>query len=155
MRFAEANEIPFQMPTLISLWRRKADTMDKKRGSGKTSPGVSGRKKIEDSGMIFDMPSCGGCRTCELACSFHHTGEFIPSVSSLRVLDREDGPGYRVLLVTENCGESIACDGCKNLDVPLCIEYCKEMDDLGKILLRFQSLRDPVNRVVSKDKERR
>jgi Fe-S-cluster-containing hydrogenase component 2 len=91
--------------------------------------------------MIFDMPSCGGCRTCELACSFHHTGEFIPSVSSLKVLDKEDGPGYRVLLISEDVGESIACDGCKKLDVPLCIEYCKEMDDLGKILLSFDEKR--------------
>src|SRR4030042_3910750 len=127
------------------LWRREADTMDGKRRSGKASPGVPDRKKIEDSGMVFDMCSCGGCRTCELACSFHHTGEFIPSVSSLRVLDREDGPGYRGLLITESCGEGIACDGCKNLDVPLCMEYCKEMDDLGKILLTFQSPPGPSN----------
>ena len=92
-------------------------------------------------GIIFDMSSCGGCRTCELACSFHHTKEFIPSVSSLKVLDREEGPGYRVLLVTESGGESFACDGCKGLDVPLCMEYSKEMDDLGKILLGFEEER--------------
>ena len=112
--------------------------MTKEHAIEKVSGGMAERKGIEDSGIIFDMSSCGGCRTCELACSFHHTQEFIPSVSSLKVLPKEEGPGYQVLLVTESRGKSIACDGCKDLDVPLCMEYCKEMDDLGKILLRFE-----------------
>jgi Fe-S-cluster-containing dehydrogenase component len=112
--------------------------MTKEKTIGKAPGRRTEGKGIGDSGIIFDMPSCGGCRTCELACSFHHTKEFIPSVSSLKVLAREEGPGYQVLLVTESCGESMACDGCKDLDVPLCMEYCKEMDDLGKILLSFE-----------------
>jgi Fe-S-cluster-containing hydrogenase component 2 len=112
--------------------------MTKEHVIEKVSGGMAERKGVEDSGILYDMPSCGGCRTCELACSFHHTQEFIPSVSSLKVLSKEEGPGYRVLLITESRGKSIACDGCKGLDVPLCMEYCKEMDDLGKILLSFE-----------------
>ena len=112
--------------------------MSKEKTIGKTPGRRTEGKGIGDSGIIFDMASCGGCRTCELACSFHHTKEFIPSVSSLKVLARDEGPGYQVLLVTESGGASVACDGCKDLDVPLCMEYCKEMDDLGKILLSFE-----------------
>ena len=112
--------------------------MTKEETIGKTSGRMTKSKGAGDSGVLFEMASCGGCRTCELACSFHHTQEFIPSVSSLKVLDKENGPGYRVLLVRESSGESIPCDLCKNLDVPLCMEYCREMDDLGKILLRFE-----------------
>jgi Fe-S-cluster-containing hydrogenase component 2 len=115
--------------------------MSKEHAIGKASGGVTERKGAEGSGVVFDMPSCGGCRTCELACSFHHTQEFIPSVSSLKVLSKEEGPGYQVLLVAESRGKNIACDGCKGLDVPLCMEYCKEMDDLGKILLTFEERR--------------
>jgi len=87
-----------------------------------------------DNVMIFDMPSCGGCSTCELACSFHHKGEFIPSVSSIKISAKDDGHGCQVLLVVESDGQRMACDDCKDLDVPLCIEHCKESDDLGKIL---------------------
>jgi Fe-S-cluster-containing hydrogenase component 2 len=89
--------------------------------------------------MKFDMSSCGGCRTCELACSFHHTGEFIPTASSLKVLEKKEGPGYVVILKEEAEGGSYACDGCEGIDIPLCIEYCREMDDLYKILEQFKA----------------
>ena len=98
-------------------------------------------KRIENKGIVFDMPSCGGCRTCEMACSFHHTGEFAPALSSLVVLDKEDGPGCEVLLMTESDGQRIACDGCEGLEIPLCMEYCRESDDLWKILQEFEETR--------------
>lgn len=87
--------------------------------------------------MRFDMPSCGGCRTCEMACSFHHRGEFAPTFSSLVIVDKEDAPGCDVLIVDGPQGERIACDGCEKLDMPLCVEHCKESDDLWKILQAF------------------
>ena len=89
--------------------------------------------------MKFDMPSCGGCRTCELACSFHHTGEFNPTSSSLQVLEKKEGPGYVVILREEAEGGTYACDGCEGIDIPLCIEYCREIDDLYKILEKFNA----------------
>ena len=88
--------------------------------------------------MKFDMPTCGGCRTCELACSYHHTGEFIPAVSSLKVVEKTEGPGYAVVVKEERDAEGYACDGCKGLDIPLCVEYCREVDDLYKILQEFE-----------------
>jgi len=91
--------------------------------------------------MEFDMPSCGGCRTCEMACSFHHRGEFIPAASSLKILEKKEGPGYRVFLREEGDGSSFACDGCEGLDIPLCVEYCRELDDLYKILQEFEAKR--------------
>lgn len=89
--------------------------------------------------MKFDMSSCGGCRTCEMACSFHHTGKFMPSVSSLVIVDKEDGPGCEVMLIRESDGTRMACDGCDGLDVPLCMDYCREIDDLGEILFEFDA----------------
>ena len=86
---------------------------------------------------ISDMPSCGGCRTCELACSFRHKGEFSPVLSSLKVLDKRESPGFLVSLVSENEGQRLACDGCKGYGVPLCMQYCKQMEDLEKILKEF------------------
>ena len=87
--------------------------------------------------MIFEMASCGGCRTCEIACSFKHTGEFAPAISSIKILDKPDELGFCVSLITESSGRTRACDGCKELDEPLCIQYCVKSEDLKKILNEF------------------
>jgi len=87
--------------------------------------------------MKFNMPTCGGCRTCEIACSFRHTGEFTPAVSSIKILDKGNEPGFVVSLFEEDKGLNRACDGCKELEVPLCMQYCRERDELEKILEEF------------------
>ena len=92
--------------------------------------------------MIFEMPSCGGCRTCEIACSFKHTTEFIPSISSIKILDKQEEPGFLVFLAEEKTGQNLPCDGCKGLEVPLCMEYCRRSEDLGRILEKFAQKRN-------------
>jgi Fe-S-cluster-containing dehydrogenase component len=112
--------------------------MEKALNCGESNGKVIDFWEAGDTGIIFDMPECGGCRTCEMACSFHHTKKFTPSISSLKVIDKEEGPGYRVVLVAKKIHERIACDGCKDLNVPLCVAHCKENDDLMDILIRFE-----------------
>jgi Fe-S-cluster-containing hydrogenase component 2 len=90
--------------------------------------------------MKFDMPTCGGCRTCEMACSFRHKGAFVPSISSIKILDKDDGPGFIVLLVERGNGGNMVCDGCKNVDVPYCMQFCKRSEDLEKILKEFSEM---------------
>lgn len=87
--------------------------------------------------MMFEMSSCGGCRTCEMACSFHHKGEFIPAISSIKIVDRKNDAGFLVLLVEESDGQSVACDGCGELDIPLCMQYCQKSEDLRGILKKY------------------
>lgn len=89
--------------------------------------------------MVFDMPSCGGCRTCEIACSFHHRADFVPAVSSLKVLEKSGGAGYVVLLRESADGLGMACDFCSGEEVPWCVRYCRESDDLLNILAQFQA----------------
>ena len=84
--------------------------------------------------MIFDLPNCGGCRTCEVMCSFHHLGIFKPIVSSIKIIDKENKPGFFVMIADKNDRVNIACDGCKGLKIPLCLEVCKEKESLEKIL---------------------
>jgi len=80
--------------------------------------------------MVFDMPMCRGCRDCEMACSFHHTGGFAPSQSRIRILNIENSSGYRVSFV-ENDSDSIkACTLCGE-----CLSICQEAGEL-KLLLR-------------------
>ena len=87
--------------------------------------------------MIFEMISCGGCRTCEMACSFKHKGEFIPAISSITILDKKNEPGFLVQLLEKSEGQSLTCVGCKELEVPLCMQYCQKNEDLEKILKDF------------------
>jgi Fe-S-cluster-containing hydrogenase component 2 len=87
--------------------------------------------------MIFHMASCGGCRTCEMACSFRHTGEFAPAVSSIRILDKADGHGFEVSLAEDGYEKRRICDGCHGLEEPFCVQYCEKAEDLEAILKEF------------------
>jgi len=87
--------------------------------------------------MIFEMASCGGCRTCEMACSFKHTGEFVPTISSIKIVDKDNELGFVVTLAETNNGQRLACDGCTDLDVPWCVQYCEKAEDLTEILRQF------------------
>ena len=69
-----------------------------------------------------------------MACSFKRKGEFIPSISSIVILDNENGPGYLISLLEESNGHRISCDGCVDLDVPQCVQYCEKSEDLLKII---------------------
>jgi len=81
--------------------------------------------------LRFEMKGCGGCRTCELACGFHHTGVFDPRKSSMRVIDRnDDEPGYFIDIDIFGNKEHRSCDGCQNLETPICVVYCHQADDL-------------------------
>ncbi len=89
---------------------------------------------------FFDMPSCGGCRTCEMACSFHHKDEFNPAIASIKIVNEEGEVPFRVWLARE--GEmlepdEIPCDGCKGIEEPLCLQFCRKKEDLKKILDDF------------------
>lgn len=68
-------------------------------------------------GILRNPGLCFGCRTCELACSFHHTGFFAPEQSSIRV-SRSNQTG----VITWHLNSS--CDGCKEEGIPLCVRYC-------------------------------
>jgi len=93
--------------------------------------------------MIFQMPNCGGCRTCELACSFKHTGTYNPEVSSIQILDNPDAPGFQIRLVENSDGTRFACDLCSGSDAPVCLEYCHEKEILQGFLLELGKKTQP------------
>lgn len=101
--------------------------------------------------MIFEMPGCGGCKTCMLACSYHHRSIFNPSISSLIVHENTKEKGYFIELVEKDTGLRVKCDGCKDLKVPLCIEYCEKEQEFKEILNEF--LRTLNGHSVPKDKQ--
>jgi hypothetical protein len=77
------------------------------------------------------------CLCVEDAGRVRWQGEFIPAVSSIKILDKEQAPGFDVFLAEKSDGEKMGCDGCKNHSVPLCVEYCTKTEDLRKILGEF------------------
>ena len=88
----------------------------------------------------FDMPTCGGCRTCEMACSFHHTREFNPAVSSIKIVNLDGPTPFGVWLVREGEAAEVAsraCDFCRGLPEPLCLQFCRKRDELKAILEEF------------------
>ena len=95
--------------------------------------------------MIFEMSTCGGCRTCEMACSFKHEESFMPAISRIKIIDKKDGPGFLILLAEKTIGEGKACDGCKEFPLPLCIQYCREAETLKEILEEFAKKRETKN----------
>jgi len=52
--------------------------------------------------LLINSDKCTGCRLCELACSFYHTGVFKPSASRIKVkIDTKEG--IATPMVCEQC----------------------------------------------------
>ena len=88
--------------------------------------------------VTFDTQECGGCRTCEIACSYHHRKVFSPSLSSIEVTDKPEKLGFAVSFYTADTNGHLACDRCESEDEPLCLKYCSVLmrDELETLLQR-------------------
>ena len=65
----------------------------------------------------YNPKACYGCRSCELACSFHHKKLFSPELSSVKVLT-----SMRTGEITRAIDST--CDLCEGEEQPLCVKYC-------------------------------
>ena len=74
------------------------------------------RKPTEELFSV-DLPRCTGCRSCEVACSYHHQKVFAPYISSIKIL-RNNSTGEIKYLFTDTC------DLCVNEDLPFCVKAC-------------------------------
>jgi Fe-S-cluster-containing hydrogenase component 2 len=90
--------------------------------------------------MIFPFDKCGGCRTCEIACSFKFNGVFNHFLSAMQVVEQSDG--YSLLFSEGELPGGFVCDGCKGLDTPMCVEYCNDQEELKEIIQSFLDRKD-------------
>jgi len=67
--------------------------------------------------IFIDMEACYGCRTCELACSYHHAKVFSPELSSIKV-QRDNRTGKITWSIDSTC------DFCEGEEEPLCVKFC-------------------------------
>ncbi len=67
--------------------------------------------------ITWDGQRCYGCRSCQLACSVHHSGSFWPERSSIQVR-RKPRAGTVEWRIDDSC------DGCPQEAVPMCIAHC-------------------------------
>lgn len=83
--------------------------------------------------MHFEFDNCGGCKTCEIACSFKCYGFFDHHRSLMQVVE-SDGK-FGVCFVED---QDIRCNGCMDLEMPMCVRYCHEPDRLLEIINEYQ-----------------
>ena len=67
---------------------------------------------------------CVGCRTCEVACAFHHRRTFGRKSSSLSVRRFEREGRFEIVIYEKREGERPACDLCGGEPMPLCVKLC-------------------------------
>ena len=71
--------------------------------------------------LYMDTSRCTGCRSCELACSYHHKKVFNPALSSIKIFrDSKDGHIEYYFLAS--------CDLCRLEKIPACVAACSPRD---------------------------
>jgi len=90
------------------------------RGEGAETEDVTEMEKAAKGGtfkIVWDPKRCYGCRTCELACSFHRQGVYGPESSSIRVTKSNQTGRIK-------WHRDFSCDSCGTEEMPLCVKYC-------------------------------
>jgi Fe-S-cluster-containing dehydrogenase component len=89
--------------------------------------------------VTFDTERCTGCRSCELACSFHHTSAFQPRVSSIEIANNPGKTGFLATFFREEFEDHKACDRCQGLPGPLCVPVCpkRSHDELENLVKKI------------------
>jgi len=67
--------------------------------------------------LNMDLSKCTGCRSCEIACSFHHHKNFSLANSSIKIF-RDNKNGEIEYFFKDTC------DLCENEKIPLCVTAC-------------------------------
>ncbi|MFA5675978.1 MAG: hypothetical protein WDA65_05570 [Christensenellales bacterium] len=88
--------------------------------------------------MDFELKDCGGCRTCQIACSFKLTGQFNYNATAIDIIEKQDNTGYIVRIAEDG---AYKCDGCNGHDEPMCIRYCHIDKDLNELINTFKKER--------------
>jgi Fe-S-cluster-containing dehydrogenase component len=83
---------------------------------------------------VIYTEKCTGCRSCEIACVYHHRRFFSRKNASIEIKRREREGEFGIVLYRHNENGHLACD-CTGGD-EFCLKYCPEIarDELKGIL---------------------
>jgi Fe-S-cluster-containing dehydrogenase component len=81
--------------------------------------------------VVIHTERCTGCRSCEIACSYHHKKVFSRSLSSIEIIRHEKEGKFEMLLHQRRKNGHIPCDRCG-----FCLKYCPEVarDELRAVI---------------------
>jgi Fe-S-cluster-containing hydrogenase component 2 len=84
--------------------------------------------------LIVETETCTGCRSCELACSFHHHKVFGRKRGSIEVKRVEKDGAFTIIFYPLSEDGHHACDCLKGQEA--CVGYCpmSARDELKAIL---------------------
>jgi Fe-S-cluster-containing hydrogenase component 2 len=74
--------------------------------------------------IIINTDKCTGCKSCELACSYHHVKKFSPIYSSIKILKDDITDKISIVKYEQNNNALIKCDNCITESFPLCVKFC-------------------------------
>lgn len=85
---------------------------------------------------VFDTKDCTGCKTCAIACAYHHRGVFSLSISSIEIKDLRQKGKFALVFYKKTKDGHLACDKCQGEKEPLCVKYCNFLarDELRTLL---------------------
>jgi len=83
---------------------------------------------------VIYTENCTGCRSCEIACAYHHRKIFSRKITSIEVRRTEGEGEFGIVLYRQPENGHIACD-CADGD-EFCLKYCPEVacDELRSII---------------------
>ena len=78
---------------------------------------------------------CAGCRSCEIACSYHHQEIFSRKIASIEVKRWEKNGKFGIILYRQGQDEHLACDCAKGHE--FCVNYCPAVarEELRNIII--------------------
>ena len=111
------------MVLMLSGWDRAE--LDRSPGEGSISMPV-----------VIHTEKCTGCRSCEMACSYHHRKVFSRSLSSIEIVRHEGEGEFVIIMHRDDEHGRIGCDRCG-----FCLEYCPDVsrDELRAAIKRKQA----------------
>ena len=78
--------------------------------------------------LVIDRKKCTGCKSCELACSFHHEKKYHPRRASLRIHSMEKEGDISISLFKDltklERQNRFPCDMCVDESEPQCVAFC-------------------------------
>ena len=94
--------------------------------------------------IIVETETCTGCRSCELACAFHHHKVFGKNMGSIHVKRFEKDGAFTIVYYPKAEAGHIGCNCPKGQEA--CVAYCplSARDELKTILQKTEDRRKKV-----------